>query len=316
MYHEIRSNQDFMRLVEKGESRVYLEDSTTRQLLLRFFLPIILGPCASIATIVIATAAGFPWDVLSFFTILLLPSGAGFIIAFISVVKLVGKSREFSVRGISRTDLSISIAFLDMIKEGEVDVGRIINPNSPEEYSHLKTQVLRVVIRVLNKIDPGMGSKWIELLSQRLSQEFSFREKLFLRIVVFGTTIAVVMGFVLEILMRVGFIEGLLAFYLLAGDVVIGLVLGIALIVYTIRHRNEEPPKEVELAIRDPEVRNETEYVLTRVFKIFFEESKHPLRVLVLGSYEDMEYTDRVFTTSREKTLREAVLLTKQEKQM
>ncbi|MHA2081065.1 MAG: hypothetical protein ACW99H_07975, partial [Candidatus Thorarchaeota archaeon] len=62
MYHEIRSNQDFMRLVEKGESRVYLEDSTTRQLLLRFFLPIILGPCASIATIVIATAAGFPWD--------------------------------------------------------------------------------------------------------------------------------------------------------------------------------------------------------------------------------------------------------------
>jgi hypothetical protein len=309
MDHENRSRQDFMRLVEKGESRVYLEDITARQLLLRFFLPVILGPSVAIASIVIATTAGFSWDALSFFAILLLPSGAGFIIAIIGVVKSVGRSGEFGVRGITRTDLSIAIAFLDMIKEGEADVGRITDSNSPVEYGHIRTQGIGVVVRVLNKIDPGMGSKWFEVMSQRLSQEFSFREKLFLRTVFFGTLIAVAVGSVVWILMRIGFIDGLLGLYLVGGDFIIALVLVIALIGYAIRYRDAEPPENVTRAISEPEVRTETEYVLTRLFRTLNEESKQPIRVLVMGSYDDLEYTNRTFTTSREMTLREAVLL-------
>ena len=92
--------------------------------------------------------------------------------------------------------------------------------------------------------------------------------------------------------------------------VIIGLILCIALVGYVIR--NKEPPEKVELAIREPEVRTETEYVLTRLFRFFFEESKHPLRILVMGNYDDLKYTDRIFTTSREMTLREAVLLPRQ----
>ena len=309
MDFENSSQLEFMKLVEKGESKVYLEEITPKRLLLYFFLPLFLGMFTSIATFVITTTMGFLWDLLSLFVVLLVPTGVGFILALTYLVRSVRKSNEFGVRGIARTDLSVAIAFLDMIKEGEAEVGRIIDPNSPEEYSYFNTNGLSLVIRVLNKIDPGMGSKWFEVVFQKLSQAFSFREKLFLRTIVFGTLIAVIIGFALEILMRVGLIDGLLALYLLVGDVIIGLILCIALVGYVIRNRNKDPPEKVELAIREPEVRTETEYVLTRLFRFFFEESKHPLRILVMGNYDDLKYTGRILTTSREMTLREAVLL-------
>ncbi|MFX0108570.1 MAG: hypothetical protein ACFE7R_09820 [Candidatus Hodarchaeota archaeon] len=306
-----RAREEFMSLVEKGESRVYYEDITPQKLMIRFFLPVILGACLGIAALFTAITFGAPMDALLFFVLLLGPTGGGFIVAIFLSLRTVAGASEYSVRGVTRTDLSIAIMFLDMVNVGEADLGRIAESERPAEYDYIRTQGLGIALTTLNKIDPGMGSKWFEVISQRMSQAFSFREKLFLRILFFGTIISVIAGFSLEILRRLGLIDDLLVLYLILGDVIIAVILMIGLIAHIVRNRDAEPPEKVIQALGEPEVRTETDYALTRLFRVVSEEGRYPLRVLVLGSYDYLEDTGRTFTTSRGLTLREAVLFPK-----
>ncbi|MHA2067398.1 MAG: hypothetical protein ACXABY_23765, partial [Candidatus Thorarchaeota archaeon] len=91
MDYQDNSVDNFRRLVKKGESRIYPEEMTAGQLLIWFFLPVILGICTSVTILFIVLAAGFPMTALAFFAILLGPTVGGFIVAIIIIVRAAGR---------------------------------------------------------------------------------------------------------------------------------------------------------------------------------------------------------------------------------
>ena len=57
------------------------------------------------------------------------------------------------------------------------------------------------------------------------------------------------------------------------------------------------------------QVRMDTEMALDRIIQTVREEDLFPLRVLVLGEYEGLVYTERIYTTSKDDELKAAALV-------
>ncbi len=309
MDEHIATTEEFMSLVEAGEPRVYTEESSPRIIFLYFFVPVIIGGILGIASLMIAITAEVTFTAPLFFGLILIPTIAGFLIGITLSVRSVGKGEEFRVRGIPRSELSLTIAFLDMIREGKADVGKITDPGKPEEYTRFTGLVLSVMLKVLNKLDTEIGKNWFEKVTQKLSQEFGFAQKLFLRFAFFGTTIFVVAIFVVDILRRMALIDAMLALYIMLPLGIVAAIMLIGLFVYIMKNKDAEPPENVILAISDPEIRTETESVMRRLFEMVVNEGKHPLRVLVLGEYSELKYTGRTYDTDNGLVLRESVLV-------
>ncbi len=303
------TTEEFMRLVEAGEPRVYTEESSPRSIFIYFLVPIIVGAVLGFTILIIAITVEVTFTAPLFFGIILIPTFAGFLIGVVLIVKSVGKGEEFRVREIPRSELSLAIAFLDMIREGKADVGKITDPRKPEEYRRFTSLVLSITLKVLNKLDPEISKKWFEKVSQKLSQEFGFAQKLFLRVAFFGSIVAFVAMFLVDIFRRMTLIDAMLALYIMIPLAIFAAFMLIVLVAYVLKYKNAEPPENVVLAISDPEVRTETESVMKRIFDMVVEEGEYPLRVLVLGEYSELEYTDRTYDTDRGLVLREAVLI-------
>lgn len=305
-----RSDLDsFMELVETGERRVYLEYPTVRQVIFKLFAPVVAGFCITLGLIFIIAISHIVLNPVLVLAALFIPILIGFALGLLGVARSSRYAEKYGVRGVPRPELSSAISFLDMIREGHADLGKISSDKRPEDFSPTSSMALGVTLQVLNKIDPGLGTRWVQTLSSRLSEAASLKLKAFLRTTFFGTIVLVIFAIALEILRMLNLIDSLLLLQILVPTVFIAVLFVVALAAYAIKNQNADPPPELQAAICGPEIRNETDYVLDHLLTTITEEGEHPLRVLVVGNYDELRYTGRTYVTSREMILREAVLI-------
>ncbi len=299
----------FMELVENGEKRVYLEYGTSRDVLIRSLSPFVLGLSFTLAFVFIYALTDIVLNPLLALASIFLPVLAGFLLSILGIVKSTRGVEQFGVRGVPRPQLSTAISFLDMLSEGVADVGKIVDKDRPEEYSTTSSMGLGITVQVLNKIDPGLGSRWFQALSVRLSQDVSLKLKTFLRVTIFGTIGIVFFAIALQVFVMLRLIDSMFFLQTLLVSAIVAVVLIAALSIYVLRNQNANPPAHIDEALRGPEIRNETGYVLDHLLTTIIEEGQHPLRVLVLGKYNELSYTGRMFLTSKESILHEAILI-------
>jgi hypothetical protein len=183
--------------------------------------------------------------------------------------------KDYEVRGINRLQLGAAISFLDMIHEGYVDVGKIIEPKKPEEHIELSTAAYGSALIVLGKIDPEMKTRWSTLLREKISPHVSLWSKTIIRLTVYGS-IAILAVYVLALILRLLELLGPNLFFLI---------------------------------LSEPDIRMETGLALDLVIDTILSEGKHPLRLLVIGEHSELLYTGCTYRTSKDVTLREAVLI-------
>lgn len=247
------------------------------------------------------------------FLILLLMLGGpivlGVVVMFVIAVKLDARAARYGLKGVSRSLLSVTILFLDMLLEGYADTGSIVKPSPPEEFSRYTSRGFATANFALKRIDPESYKIHAQLLKEKKQSTLSSVEKLIMNyswlflILIAGLIIVV---FVLQTFSLVS-----------ENEVTIMLTLSIVLgapIVYTIitqfrRISEREPSEELERAILEPDLKTETRLILGRLLGTLFSEGEHPLRVLTISEYDELNYTGNTYTTSRGIILQEAVLI-------
>ena len=205
--------------------------------------------------------------------------------------------------------LGAAISFLDMIHEGCAEVGEIIEPKKPEECFDLSMITYGSALVVLGKINPEMKAKWSTLVKEKTSPHVSLWSKTLLRLTVYGSMAILAVYYTAIALRLLGFLSPNLFFPLLYVSFLMLIVFIIILGAYVYIMRDAALPTGLVEAISEPDIRMETGLALDLVIETILSEGKHPLRLLVIGEHSELLYTGRTYRTSKDVTLREAVLI-------
>lgn len=289
--------------MEIGERRVYLEYPPARQFPFEYFASLATVFCTTLCLALILAISHIILNPLLTLAVTLVPSISGLLVGVICSARSGRVEKHYGVRGVPRRDLSTTITFLDMVASGLPDIGKIPEFEKPEEFSSTSFETLRITRRVLDKIDPGLGTRWHETLSEGLSQAISPMSKAFIRVTLFGAVILVVFAKVLDILGVLTPVDSLLVPVLIVAFILA------ALAAHAVKRLNTNPPLELQEALHNPKIRNETTYVLDHLLTVIIEEGEYPLRLLVLSDYNELQYTGRTYLTTTEVSLRETVLI-------
>ena len=295
---------NFLKNVEDGHQDVYPEKVTGKIL-----APLLFGGIISIFLTAIYMIYWDSFHVVSFFSLILPPILIGIVITLGLGKKMLGSEGAYGVRGINRILLSQAIHFLDMLSQGEADVGKIVDDQKPDEHAVTPTIAFGAAFYVLKKVDSELAKMWLSSLQEKLRPETSSKSIWLIRITLFGTIGLIPIVIVLEIMRRSGIISTELAFPLIIGSFGIVIVLVAILSIYALKSSRDGVPEGVRIAISEPQVRLDTERALEKLIDVIKTEGKYPLRVLVLGEHEELTYTNRVYVTSKGFTLRAAVLI-------
>jgi hypothetical protein len=217
--------------------------------------------------------------------------------------------KDYEVRGVNRLQLGAAMSFLEMIHEGYVDVGRVIEPKKPEEHIELPTAAYGSALIVLGKIDPEMKTRWSTLLREKISPHVSLWSKALVRLTVYGSMAILAVYVMASILRLLGLFGPNLFFLILCVSFIILIVFIIILGAYVRIMRDAALPTGLVEAISEPDITTETGLALDLVIETILSEGKHPLRLLVIGEHSELLYTGRTYGTSKDVTLREAVLI-------
>ncbi len=301
------SKEDFLKNVEDGQQNVYTENPQKN--MFKMLVPMMLG--ATIGMLLMAVYLIF-WNPIVeeiFMVLILAPTLIGVAITFGLGMKMSGNELAYGVRGMDRNLLSQAIHFLDMLSQGEANIGEIEKDQKPEELGPSINLTFGVALYVLRKIDAEMAKMWFSSLKEKLKQESSAKSTWLLRITIGGILIMIPLVVVLEMLRELGIVSTELAFPVMLGLIGIVILFVVILALYAVKSNRDGVPGGVLLAISEPQVRFDTERALEKLIEVIKTEGKYPLRVLVLGEHEELTYTDRLYTTSKGYTLRAAVLI-------
>ena len=303
--------EDFLSSVRDDKSHVYAEYDWSGIKTLRMLLPLLCSFAITLLGVYVmwvypAVIPDNPWLRL---TILFGPIAIGTGYSFRYLLSQNKMVKDYEMRGVNRLQLGAAISFLDMIHEGCAEVGKIIEPKKPEEYIELPTAAYGSALIVLGKIDSEMKTRWSTLLREKISPHVSLWLKTFIRLTVYGSMAILAVYVIASILRLLGLLGPNLFFLILGVSVVILIVFVILLGVYVYIMRDAAPPTGVVEAISEPDIRMKTGLALDLVIETILSEGKHPLRLLVIGEHSELLYTGRTFRTSKDVTLREAVLI-------
>ena len=280
----------------------------SREILL-LLTPIVVGFVVSVIALFSLLFVGFEVDFLIILLILGSPPGVGIVVMFTIAFRLDKQAAQYGIHGISRSLLSVTILFLDMLLEGHADTGNIVEPSPPEEFSRYTSLGFSSTNFALKKIDPESHKIHATLLKEKKQSTASWGGKLVMRfgwfflVFIFGTLIVVV------VLQNFNLLQEDLALIVLYSLSLVG-VLVICMFAGHFRRTSQTAPSdELERAILEPDLKTETRLILDRLLGTLFSEGKHPLRVLTIGNYDELNYTDNTYRTSRGIILREAVLI-------
>jgi len=303
--------EDFLSSVRDGESHVYAEYDWSGIRTLRMFLPLLCSFAITLLGVYVmwidhVVIPDNPWLRL---TILFGPIAIGTGYSFRYLLSQNKMVKDYEVRGANRLLLGAAISILDMIHEGYVEVGKIIEPKKPEEYIELPTAAYGSALIVLGKIDPEMKTRWSTLLREKISPHVSLWSKTFLRLTVYGSMAILAVYAITTILRLLGLLDPNLFFLILGVSVVILIIFIILLGACAYIMRDAALPTGLVEAISEPDIRMETGLVLDLVIETILSEGKHPLRLLVIGEHSELLYPGRTYRTSKDVTLREAFLI-------
>ena len=301
------NEEDFLKIVGDGQQSVYPENP--QNVNLKILIPFALGGIIGVLLAVVYLTYWESGVAEVYLSLLVAPSIIGFVTSLALSRKKTKSEVEIGVRGIDRSMLSNAIHFLDMLSQGEADVGKIIDDQKPEELPATANSAFGIALYVLKKIDAEMAKMWLSSLQEKLKPEISFRSLWLIRITIFGAIGLIPVIVVLEIIRMLGLIGIEVAFPLIIGLFGIVLLLVAILSIYAVKSSRDDVPEGVLIAISEPQVRFDTERALEKLIQVIKTEGKYPLRVLVLGEHEELSYTSRVYTTSKGHTLKAAVLI-------
>ncbi|MBY8996080.1 MAG: hypothetical protein KGD60_00010 [Candidatus Thorarchaeota archaeon] len=300
---------EFMKVVERRDSRVYQEDSMNSREIMYMLAPILVGAIGSVVGLFLFTLIASESDFLLLLLMLVSPLCIGVIVMLMIAIKLSARSTQYGLKGVSRGLLSVTILFLDMLLEGYADIGNIVEPSPPEEFSRYTSMGFSVTNFALKKLDPESCKIHAQLLKEKKQSTWSLREKLFMNYAWFILLLIVGLMIVAVVLHTFNLVSDYVAIIMLTLSVVLGGAL-VCIIVAQLRRISErEPSEELERAILEPDLKTETRLILDRLLGTLFSEGEHPLRILTISEYDELKYTGHTYTTSRGFTLREAVLI-------
>lgn len=300
------NQEDFLTLVEDGVQRVYPEKSFEE--VRRIFVPMYLGAVITIISMVISVILLGSLTIEIIIIFMILPMLVGIILTILSGRSAISNEGQYGIRGINRKILSRAIHFLDMVHQGHADIGSITDPPRPDELAELLTIGFGSAIYTLKRIDSDLAKTWSSTINEKLEPEVSSKSKWFIRIAIYGTLAAIPITLIVWILAVSGIVSEEVFTYIVIGVGIALLILIGALLVFVITKFGEEAPQGVLDALSEPQVRMDTEMALDKIIQTMREEGQYPLRVLVLGEYEGLVYTERIYKTSKDYELKAAAL--------
>ncbi len=211
---------------------------------------------------------------------------------------------NFKIRGLQGILVSRALQFLDMLQQGHADIGKITDSQKPKVAADSMGIAYGAVLTVLARIDPDLKKSFSSILREKLRPEVSTSVVWFIRITVFGSIFGIIVLVLIDLLgsFRILPLEIAIPITLVGFTIVVILVLSIT--IYAFKNQGKDPPQNVIDAISELPVRFEAERAFQTIVEFVREETPHPLPILVIGDYDDFEYTGEVFTTSRGLTVR------------
>ncbi len=298
--------EDFLTLVADGVQRAYPEKSFEE--VHRIYVPIILGGAITITFEVVSLILLGSLMNEFVFMFMVLPMLIGTLLTLVAGRSVITNEGQYGVRGINRKILSRAIHFLDMVHQGHADIGSITDPPRPDELAASMTIGFGSAVYALKRIDPDLAKTWSSTLSEKLEPEVSSKLKWFIRITIYGALAAIPIALIAWVLSVSGIVSEEVFKYIAIGVGIALIILISALLVFLISTFGKEAPQGVVDALSEPQIRMDTEMALDKIIQTIREEGQHPLRVLVLGKYDDLVYTERIYRTSKDYELKAAAL--------
>jgi hypothetical protein len=298
-----------MKAVEKREPRVYHEDSMDSREILYMLAPIMVGSVASVIGLFLFVMIGSEEDILLLFLLIGIPLGLGVAAWLVIAIILSARAPKFGLRGVSRGLLSATILFLDMLLEGYIESGNIVEPSPPEEYSRYASMQFYAARFALKKLDLENYKTHTQRFKEKRQASWSTGERLFNNYAVFAFILIVGSIIAAIVLQSFSLISEYLTIIVLTSSLILGVLLVCMISVYYRRNAKREPSEELERAVLEPDLKTETHLLLDSLLGILISEGEHPLRLLTISEYDELTYTGNTYVTSRGITLREAVLI-------
>ncbi len=298
--------EEFLALVENGEQRVYLEKSIEEAH--RIYVPLVLGGAIAIISEVIHLIHFNSLMIEFVFIFMILPMLIGVLLTLVAGRSVIRKEGRYGVRGINRKMLSKAIHFLDMVHQGHADIGRITDSPRPDELLATKTFGFGSAVYALKRIDPDLAKIWTLTLKEKLKPEMASKEIWFIRITIYGMLASIPIILIAAVLHFLGAISKEVFMYVVIVMVIAFIILASVMILRIITKYKADAPQGVIDALSEPQLRMDTEMALDKIIQTVREEGQHPLRVLVLGKYDNLVYTERIYKTSKDYELKAAAL--------
>ncbi len=302
---------EFMKAVERREPRVYHEDVVSTREILLMLSPLVTGIAVGFLAMFWYFSTSSEPEFLFFMLSVLLPLLVGIFVMFLFVFRKASQAREYGLMGISRSSLSLTILFLDMILNGYVDTGEIVDSPRPEEYLRFSQRGYGATIYAVKTLDSDTGEKYAALIREKILSSLTGKERLFAKVFPLALVIVAATLVITIVVMTFSMVPEQVALTALAASVIVAVLLICGLGVYAVRTRGEEPPPELKKAMSEPDLKTETGVILDRLLWTILSEGEHPLRVLTISDYDELKYTGTEYTTERNITLKEAVLVPK-----
>ncbi|MHA2432513.1 MAG: hypothetical protein ACXADO_04705 [Candidatus Thorarchaeota archaeon] len=301
--------QAFMRAVESREPRVYQEEVVSVREILLIISPLLVGSAVGFVAIFRYLSTSPEPVFLSLMLSIMVPLLVGIIVMFLIVFRRESQAREYGLKGVSRSSLSLTILFLDMILNGYVDTGEIADLPRPEEYLRSSQRGYGTTIYTLKKLDHETGDNYADLIREKILSTMTGKERLFAKVFPFALITAAAALLVAMVSLEWSMIPEQAALVALAAGLIAAVLLMCGLGINAVRTRGEEPRPELEMAISEPDLKTQTSIALDRLLETILSEGEHPLRVLTISDYDELRYTGTTYTTEKGMTLREAVLI-------
>ncbi|MGY5879355.1 MAG: hypothetical protein RTV31_03845 [Candidatus Thorarchaeota archaeon] len=298
--------EDFLTLVENGVERVYPEKSIEDSH--RIYVPIILGSAIGLVSevIILITLESLANEFT--FMFMIMPILIGVLLTIVAGMSVIRNEKRYGVRGINRKMLSKAIHFLDMVHQGHADIGRVTDSPRPDELLATMTFGFGSAVYALKRIDPDLAKIWMSTLKEKLKPETSSKEIWFIRITIYGMLAAIPILLIAAVLHVIGVLNEEVFMYVVVVMVIAIILLASIMLLRVITTYKAEAPQGVVDALSEPQLRMDTETALDKIIQTVREEGQHPLRVLVLGRYDDLIYTERIYKTSKDYELKAAAI--------
>ena len=278
----------FLKRVVKGKGEVYEENEQPQYI-------VAAGAIMSVPTGMSLLILGSDY-LPGFHVVMMIIMILGLSMLFGGILWWFRLTKSHSFRGIRRSWLSIALSYLEAKEAGIEDIGILIYPIPPSQFALLKLTGLSAAKRTLESLSKGTLIQEDHTIAVEALEEESKVTRMALCLVsallLFG--VLPLAAFAIS-----GMIEAFVV--LLVGMAIIFLFLIAAYMDY---HRRKRVEQQIPRESRDEPV-EQFEQILT----LLRTEYDYPLRLLVVGNHQELLYTGRIFTTSTDVKMQEAVFL-------